>query len=267
MHCFAYFQAIAPPVDQNPALDYPDVLSINFLVAGGTNADFLDANRMNTTLTDLQDMGNWNTTGTTSLTLSITDFTNQMIVLPVDWLSFSGKVVNEDIVLIWQTATETDNEFFAVEHSRDGRHFQQIGKIDGQGTTLEVSDYDFTHHKPTPGANYYRIRQVDFDGAMGLSDVIVLQVKDERSSTRLYPNPIEDRLSIDWSSLSANDFEAEEIEIGIYNVNGQLVRSLLFDFTIGNTNTDLSFLPNGFYTLITKADGQVFGEPQRLIKS
>lgn len=83
IHCFKWTAVIAVPVDQRVGNDYPNAINIaiNIGGAGAINADFNDAARVNTTLAMLIDPDNWTTvSGGVGITLSTTNFTNQMIV-------------------------------------------------------------------------------------------------------------------------------------------------------------------------------------------
>lgn len=85
--------------------------------------------------------------------------------LPVEWLDFIVSVTaNSDVKLEWYTASEMNNDYFAVEHSADGYLFNRLGTVAGNGTTSVTSNYDFTHLSPGSGNHYYRIKQVDFNG-------------------------------------------------------------------------------------------------------
>lgn len=86
-------------------------------------------------------------------------------LLPVELLYFR---VNGD-VLEWATASEENNSHFEVERSVDGRDFLAIGKVEGNGTTSERNEYKYNIPQ---GAAYYRLKQVDFDGAYEYSDVV-----------------------------------------------------------------------------------------------
>jgi len=80
IHCFYYGSVIAPAADQDPMIDYPDVIKLapNLGSGGSMNTDFNDPTRVNTTLAMLQDASNW-TKSLANITLSCTDFTTQMI--------------------------------------------------------------------------------------------------------------------------------------------------------------------------------------------
>jgi len=102
------------------------------------------------------------------------------VILPVEWLSASGEVHQTGNKILWSTATETNNHFFDVERSLDGVNFYQIGRVQGAGNSSQTNHYNLMDYNGTAyGTYYYRIKQVDFNGASSYSDIIVL----DRSGT------------------------------------------------------------------------------------
>ncbi len=99
------------------------------------------------------------------------DVTLSFSVFPVELIGFRAKASGKEVGLSWSTATETNNDFFAVEHSRDGKNFSEIGRVHGAGNSLSVKHYSFVHRTPSKGINYYRLHQFDFDGASEFSKI------------------------------------------------------------------------------------------------
>lgn len=118
--------------------------------------------------------------------------------VPVEWLAFEAEKRDETAVLDWSTATEINNDKFEVYRSIDGNSWDKIGIVDGAGTTSTQSDYQFVDRNPNLGSNYYRLKQIDFDGHFEFSDTRFLNF-DRNSTTVLfdfYPNPTQDFLFI-----------------------------------------------------------------------
>jgi len=94
------------------------------------------------------------------------------------------------IDLDWETASELNNDYFTVEKSMDGRTFTPIAEVAGSGTSTEPIRYSYTDNDPFIGANYYRLRQTDFDGTESYSNVILLEyLSTERIEYKVFPNP------------------------------------------------------------------------------
>ncbi len=107
---------------------------------------------------------------------------------PVELVSFNGKADNGEVLLNWQTASEKDNDYFQIEHSTDGSAFEPVGKVTGKGTTASMNNYSFRHSRPAKGANYYRFKQVDFDGKYAYSPIVNVEIA-RGMDVELYPNP------------------------------------------------------------------------------
>jgi hypothetical protein len=97
--------------------------------------------------------------------------------LPVELTRFELRPAAGDVVLLWETASEQNNDYFQVEHSRDGRRFEVIAALNGRGTTQVTQQYEFLHQQPGAGTHYYRLRQVDFDGRYEYSPIRVIEVE------------------------------------------------------------------------------------------
>ena len=124
------------------------------------------------------------------------------IILPIELLSFDASLVTEGVALDWITVSEINNDYMAVERSLDGREFREIGRINGKGTTYEEQSYRFIDRLPAAGLNYYRLRQVDFDGTTTYHRIVSVRVEDRSRKLELmaFPNPTRDRLNLRWTA-------------------------------------------------------------------
>lgn len=160
--------------------------------ADGTTIDLSSATYQDITAAIEFRLYGWGASGGTG-TFSVNDFTfNGPAALPVELLYFDGKVYKDKTSLTWSTATELNNDHFQIERSADGRSFDAIGKVNGAGTSYETLHYAFTDEKPLAGWNYYRLKQVDFDGQYAYSPVRAVQVEQSVAvADRLsfFPNP------------------------------------------------------------------------------
>lgn len=87
-------------------------------------------------------------------------------VLPIELLSFNAKKMwNDKVEVEWSTATETNNSYFVVERSKDAFKFEEVTHIKGAGNSLQQRNYMYVDNQPYSGTSYYRLRQVDFNGA------------------------------------------------------------------------------------------------------
>ncbi|MFT6001104.1 MAG: hypothetical protein ACI81P_003572 [Neolewinella sp.] len=117
-------------------------------------------------------------------------------ILSVELTEFDAREVEKQRVqLDWQTVVETNNSHFEVAHSVDGRAFQILGEVAGAGNSTEEQAYGYLHETPVVGLNYYRLRQVDYDGTATLSEVREVNISGV-TALSVYPNPTVDELRI-----------------------------------------------------------------------
>ncbi|MEA1874936.1 MAG: T9SS type A sorting domain-containing protein, partial [Bacteroidota bacterium] len=144
--------------------------------------------------------------------------------LPVELVLFEGTCHGDFVTLEWETASEQNNEMFIIERSIDGVSFNVIGTIDGAGDSNQPLAYEFYDTKPLPKA-YYRLRQVDFDGAFEYSNIINLSCTDVPDPMfTVYPNPFKTELHVMVSDLPEEAFLLE-----LYTIEGkQIIQEKLF---------------------------------------
>ncbi len=74
--------------------------------------------------------------------------------LPVTFLNFDGKLIDNEAQLTWRTATEINNRGFQIQKSSDGHTFNDIGFVTGAGTSSIINTYNYTDAKVLSGFNY-----------------------------------------------------------------------------------------------------------------
>ena len=118
-------------------------------------------------------------------------------LLPVNMLNFDGLGYDNYNVINWKTATEKNNDYFLLERSSDGHTFTEIAQIDGNGNSNEMIDYNYVHRNPNE-LEYYRLKQVDFDGKFEYSKVIAVNSK-QGIDVNIFPNPTKHNFSFSLS--------------------------------------------------------------------
>jgi hypothetical protein len=92
--------------------------------------------------------------------------------LPVQLTEFTGVADKEVNHIGWTTVTEINCSYFEVERSNDGSNFTSLGTVQGAGNSTLTNHYTFTDETPFLGANYYRLKQMDYDGQYRYSNEI-----------------------------------------------------------------------------------------------
>ncbi len=143
-------------------------------------------------------------------TFRVTNFNSNtgITVFPIELVSFTGKAGQDHIALQWRTATERDNDYMEVQRSKDGKRFEAIGVVAGHGTSAMPHDYTFVDEQPLPGVNYYRLKQVDFDGKYEYHKIIAVFFKEEIIEPVLvYPTVANDQINIKLSQETETNGE------------------------------------------------------------
>jgi hypothetical protein len=134
-----------------------------------------------------------------SLPTTFIPYKSENSPLSVVLKSFIVKETNEKALLLWETASELNNDYFLLERSWDGMQYEQLGRIKGAGTTPESSKYSFTDDEPFSGTSYYRLTQVDFNSEQEVFAPItfILELNlNEFKLIQLGPNPFKQELSL-----------------------------------------------------------------------
>ncbi|MBD3386736.1 T9SS type A sorting domain-containing protein [candidate division KSB1 bacterium] len=158
----------------------------------------------------------------------LTGFTLNPQVVPVELASFSAESVDGEVNLQWVTASETNNAGFYVEYSdSEEGPFTRLNSqmIGGLGTDNNGRDYSFTDESGEVGEKrYYRLVDVDYNGNMMTHDVVSTTVTapKEYALEQNFPNPFNPETTIKYKVK-----EAGIVNISIYNMAGQLVRTLV----------------------------------------
>jgi hypothetical protein len=174
-----------------------------------------------------------------------------LAIIPVELTSFAAKVVNSNVILNWNTATEINNSGFEIQRSSDRINFSNVAFVPGFGTTTEPRSYTYTDNTVSNGAYYYRLKQVDFNGAFAYSDIVEVDVATPIvfALEQNYPNPFNPSTVISYS-IPQNSF----VTLKVYDIIGNEVATLVNQTQSAgkyDVRFDASKLSNGvyFYTI------------------
>jgi hypothetical protein len=175
--------------------------------------------------------------------------------VPVELSSFTAQLVDNEVILNWTTATELNNQGFEIEHSIDNENFSKIGFVPGFGTTTEMKYYSFRISDVAAGINYYRLKQLDFDGTFTFYNSVQVtgSVPNSFVLNQNHPNPFNPSTTISFSlPVEAN------VNIKLFNMLGQeVVQIAEKDFQAGNHNVEFNAadLSSGAYIYTLEAKG------------
>ena len=167
--------------------------------------------------------------------------------LPIELTEFSGIAKADKVQLNWTTASETDNDFFEIQRSRDGSNFEKIGIREGKGNDQTVNHYELIDEDPFVGKNYYRLKQIDFDGSFSYSHIIVVAVSStQKDVVEIYPNPVID--NVFFAQVTSEIKSPFTVEL--FDLNGKLIlqkSSTVYSNSSSTLEISTSGLSNGIY--------------------
>ena len=168
-------------------------------------------------------------------------------VTAIELLHFKGETTDNGNVLIWTTASENEADYFTIEKSIDGNHFDAIGKVAAIGNSNTPQNYEYTDEDIQAGTTYYRLLETDTEGNTNIvSDVIALERTADFAITEAFPIPTTDLINVSFQTPTNS-----EVSIHIYDITGRTIATQTTEATVGeNTATlDINNYPTGTYFL------------------
>jgi hypothetical protein len=163
-------------------------------------------------------------------------------ILPVTLNFLAAEAVGKTARIYWQTGAESGSDYFEVEKSTDGRNFTKIGTIPAAGFSMETRDYERYDLAPANGLNYYRLKQVDYDGTVHNEGIVTVRFEDGGPRPlSVFPNPVVDLTTVSWSQ------PAELLQVS--DAQGRLLQAIPLDAAGdgGARSLDMSNYPAGIY--------------------
>lgn len=179
--------------------------------------------------------------------------------LPVELASFSATADGRDAVLQWQTASETNNGGFHVEHRTDREGWTDVEFVEGAGTTAEPQRYQLRVSDLDVGTHTFRLRQVDLDGSTHLSDEVTVRIRPETAlfMSDVRPHPVRSQADL---VLMVRD--QQHVSVDVFDLLGRRVKQVHDGVIPAGTERhlqlDVSDLPSGLYLIrATSAKQQI----------
>ncbi len=177
--------------------------------------------------------------------------------LPVTLTRFEGASRNGAVELAWSTASEINNDRFEIERSANGKDFRKVGEVKGNGNSSALVDYAYTDRGAASGTVYYRLRQVDFDGAFEFSKVIAVSHNAgaaSQAAVSVFPNPVTDgRVGIRFQEVVNGGATIRLADLSGRVLHSQQLSNVASDIDLNLTGLNLR---SGIYTLSITANGR-----------
>ena len=171
-----------------------------------------------------------------TIELTYGTFTGVNNVLPVELALFSSSVERNTVKLIWQTASELNNQAFSVQRKALSENWKSVGDVQGSGTTHDIKNYKFEDRSLNTGKYQYRLKQIDFNGNfkyLPLQNEVEVGIPNKFDLSQNYPNPFNPTTKINYDL----PFDSK-VEIKLYDMTGRVAAEILS-----------STQPAGYYTV------------------
>lgn len=155
----------------------------------------------------------------------------------VQFTAFTGLDKGDFIELKWSVTNEQNNRGFEVEKMDEDGNWIGIGAVEGSGTSPLENFYTFKDNNPIPGANFFRLKQVDYDGKAEYTEPIKVNVGfgPTPPNINIYPNPVQKFVTFENATGKAK----------IFNSVGQIVK--IIDIIDSKHQVDVSDFDQGTY--------------------
>ncbi len=145
--------------------------------------------------------------------------------LPIKLIYFTAKLNSDIVNLDWATAAEVNNNFFTIERSADGEHFESLFTKPGAGNSTTNLYYSASDENPLQGFSFYRLKQTDYDGHYSFSDKQTVKNGNGNNASEssiqiksVYPNPFNESFKTDYMVR-----ESVLMDFSLLNSSGQVV--------------------------------------------
>ena len=225
----------------------------------GGNAAYLGLGTVNFTysinggMITLDGGSNYNSSVTTVIggTLKLTYYWCPTVALGAEISNFSVFKNNGSISLQWLGTTDQQDIIYEIDYSNDNEHWLAAGTVPaGSAPAGTVAQYQYQYNptKADVGDLYFRIKRTDAEGNVIYSviKVVNLQQEDQRPGIQIYPNPVNQKILIQFDEQQTGNYVLE-----LVGTTGQVIAKKQVQLSgTSITNMDLSTKPaSGIYFL------------------
>lgn len=173
--------------------------------------------------------------------------------LPVKLSSIKAYERQQGIQLDWTAYHEENLSGYQIERSANGIIFISIGEIAARNVATETK-YGFFDANPLSGTSFYRLKNIDFDGKSGYSNVVKVNLDKSNNDISLYPNPVRGG----YVSFQTSDLSKGNYSVKVFNAGGQQVYTQRFTHSGGAINQTIQLPPgikSGMYSMQLEKEG------------
>lgn len=174
-------------------------------------------------------------------------------VLPVAFIDFTATPINKSVLLEWETESENNSDYFDVERSSDGKTWGRLFTTKAAGESNTLINYQELDHEPFDGVSYYRLIQVDLDGARTILKAVSLTNNLEVGGNEIlvFPNPTTEKVRV-----FGDQNELDNLKI-LNSIGQDISANLTINKNKGYTDVYFNDQQEGIFILKTKTYSQI----------
>lgn len=178
--------------------------------------------------------------------------TSRNVLLPVKLTDFAGVIENGITTLQWKVADNAAGAAFEIQKSTEGINFTTVGQV----LSSSVQGIEEYEHQTPASTGFYRLKIINFNGAVSYSKVIQLSAKTSAVNygITLKNNPVDSYLGFTFKSVTGNS-----AEVSIYSMSGARLYSTHIGLSKGANDITLNLsgrIHPGTYVLEVKNAGE-----------
>ncbi len=178
--------------------------------------------------------------------------------LPIELISFDAIMNGKQVDVSWTTATESNNDYYTIEKSKNGVDFEYVSTVDAAGNSLSLINYKDIDYKPYSGISYYRLKQTDFNGTSTYSKIVAVNYSIGDDGMTVFPNPSEGDINLNFTGL-----ENKDVLVVIRDINGKewfsKVMVVVENQQLVAVDPEQK-LPAGTYLIVASSDNKLYSQ-------
>lgn len=173
--------------------------------------------------------------------------------LPVTLTYLNADCTDNGVEVKWQTASENNSDFYAVERSLDGQNWNEIAVKAAAGNSTILLNYSIIDEDRMASTRYYRLNQVDKNGASLVYGPISSSCSFNEMSVTVFPNPASSNVTIAVQTPTVG-----LVELNIHAMDGKLIAHSSAMLNSGSTALPFNLEGNksGVYLVSITLNGQ-----------
>ncbi len=162
----------------------------------------------------------------------------------------NATIENNAAKLNWSFSDISSLSNFTIEKSNDGRNFSTLAKEIVQSNIALT----FTDDKFNNITSYYRVKANKINGSYSYSNIAVASAKTKSSDITIYPNPAQDFIVVNHSSING------DASLSLINAAGETVLVKQISKQTLQSYLSITNLSKGIYTVSIKCNNETISK-------